>query len=50
MRYRSFQDRKISTYAALVIVLIFGISATTLILHAISVVKFDDTNLAKIVN
>jgi len=49
MRYRSFEDRKVSTYVALLVITIIGAGATFVIMHAISVVKFDETNLAKIV-
>lgn len=50
MRYRSFEDRKVSTYAALLIITVFGAGATMMILKVADKVKFSDTNLAQIVN
>jgi len=50
MRYRSFEDRKVSTYLALLIITIFGAGATMMIIRAADAVKFSETNLAQIVN
>lgn len=50
MRYRSFEDRKVSTFVAIGIITLFGVGATTLILHTLSKVKFTETELAKIVD
>lgn len=50
MRYRSFEDRKVSAYLALLIITLFGAGATMMIIHVADTVKFSDTNLAQIVN
>ncbi len=40
MRYRSFSDRKVSVYGALLLITIIGATATLLILHRIANIDF----------
>ena len=48
MRYRSFEDRKVSAWTALCIIAVFGIVMTSVILHVISSVHYFDTELSEV--
>ena len=41
MNYRSFADRKVSAYIAIILITIIGSAATLSILHAIKTVDFE---------